>query len=101
MTSGEQTLYVIILSKKPDREFTPEAIQAHVDHLKKLDEDGALLVCGPFTDWDGGMMVLRASSKEAATEIARRDPFVKDGFENYEVRTLNRACAENNFLLDG
>lgn len=89
--------YAIILKKLKD--FTPDIINEHVEHLRSLDEKGLLILCGPFIDHPGGMLVIKASSIEDAKKIAESDPFVKNGFESYEVRTWLTACKENNYLL--
>ena len=91
------TAYVILLNKQ--RPFTDEAIRAHVEHIKSLDERGQLILCGPFTDFEGGMVVVRAGSKEEAGKIAEADPFVNEGFETYELRTMEIGCKENSYLL--
>ncbi len=100
MEQGEYLLYVILLEKNPDRPFTEPVIAAHVEHIKELDRSGKLVLCGPFLDWEGGMIVIRASSIDEARAIAERDPFITEGFETFEVRTLHRGCKENNYLLD-
>jgi len=89
--------FAIILKKLKD--FTPEIINEHVAHIKALDEKGCLEICGPFLDHPGGMVVVRAASIEDAKKIAESDPFVRNGFESYEVRTWLTACKENNYLL--
>lgn len=101
MSTDEYLLYVIILTKNPDQPFTNEVIRAHVEHIKTLDRSGKLVLCGPFLDWAGGMVVIRAGSVEEARAVAEADPFIQGGFETYEVRTLHRGCRENNYLLDG
>ena len=100
MSSDEFLLYVIMLTKNPGRSFTDEAVQAHVEHIKELDRKERLVLCGPFLDGEGGMIVIRASSIIEARSIAEADPFVTGGFETCEIRTLHRGCRENNYLLD-
>lgn len=91
--------YIIILSKV-DKNLTPfDAVKSHVEHLKKLDESGKYILGGPFTDWDGGMVIVKADSPAEAKKIAESDPFVKLGFRTYEIRTLEIANKENNYLL--
>jgi uncharacterized protein len=97
MPRPEFTAYVILLTKL--RPFTPAAIRAHVEHIRRLDERGELIVCGPFLDAAGGLVVFRASSVDAARAIAEADPFVVQGFESYELRTLEIGCKENRYLL--
>jgi uncharacterized protein YciI len=98
MSSDPYHLYVILLTQNPAQPFTPEVIRAHVEHIRMLDDHGQLVLCGPFLDWDGGMVVVRASSKDEARSIAEADPFVRGGYETYELRTLHHGCRENDYL---
>ena len=93
-------LYVILLSKIPGKTFTEAVILEHVEHIKTIHRQGRLVLCGPFIDHPGGMIVLRADSLEDAKHIAEMDPFVKQGFETQKVRTLQRGGEDNNWLLD-
>lgn len=94
----EFTRFVIVLDKVPNKETTRETIQRHVEHLRKLDQEGKLVLCGPFTDYASGMVVVTAGDKAEAEAIAKVDPFVVDGVRTYSVRTWLLACAENNYL---
>ena len=73
-------------------------IKAHVAHLKMLEERNQLELCGPFTDYDGGMVILKNVSYSEAKDIAENDPFVVSGAESYELRTWELSCAENNHM---
>jgi uncharacterized protein YciI len=77
----------------------PEAIARHVVHLRALDDSGALVVCGPFADGDGGMVCLTAEDENAARTMAANDPFVAEGFKTFRLRELTRASRENDYLL--
>jgi uncharacterized protein YciI len=90
--------YVYLMSHRPGGKTTPEMTKAHIEHVRKLDEEGRLVLCGPFKDYKGGMVVIKAESSEAARAIAESDPFIKEGFETYELRTWELGCRENNFL---
>ena len=91
----EQRLYLILLENgKP---LTADAVEGHVAHLKALDEAGRLVVCGPFTDYPGGMVLVRAGSLEEAHAAAQSDPFVSGGYKTYSIRTLDWANKENNY----
>ncbi|WP_413574673.1 YciI family protein [Bdellovibrio sp. HCB290] len=97
MNQANHTRYVILLHKN-DQETSLDTIFRHVEHLRKLDAEGTLVLCGPFTDHAGGMVVVNAANKEEAEKIAKADPFVVEGVRTYEVRTWLLACAENNYL---
>ncbi|KAB1437932.1 YciI family protein [Candidatus Galacturonibacter soehngenii] len=74
-------------------------IQSHVEFLKELDRQNQLVLCGPFTDFPGGMVILSVEDKEEAVKIAESDPFVASGCKTYELRTFAVANQENNYLL--
>lgn len=95
---GDFTRYLILLTKVPGRRFTDDLIRAHVARLKELEDAGRLVACGPFTDFDGGMCILKAASREEAVAFAEADPFVASGVETFEVRTLELSCRENNHM---
>lgn len=57
------------------------------------------MLCGPFTDYPGGMVVFLAENLLEATNIAKSDPFIASGYKSFEIRTLELANEENNYLI--
>lgn len=55
-------------------------------------------MCGPFKDYDGGIVILKAESMEATKMIAESDPLITEVFITYELRTLELYCKENKHL---
>lgn len=49
-------------------------------------ETGHMQLGGPFLDDTGGMMVMRAASREEAEGFANADPCVKNGLLNVQVK---------------
>lgn len=98
MTASDFTRFAIVLDKVPNKETSKEVIQRHVEHLRKLDQQGKLVMCGPFADFPSGMVVVKAADKAEAEAIAKADPFVIEEVRTYAVRTWLLACAENNYL---
>lgn len=90
--------YVILLSMNPGKSFTEDLIRGHVAYLRELEALGKLVMCGPFTDYPGGMVILEAENLEEARALAERDPFIKSGTENYELRTWEISNEDNNHL---
>ncbi len=90
--------YVCLLSMNPGKNLTEELIRGHVRYLRNLDQQGKLVVCGPFRDYKGGMVVFRADSYEEAQRIVESDPFITSGVESYELRTMEVSCEENNHM---
>ena len=76
-----------------------ELIKSHVAHLKKLKSQGKLVFCGPFTDYPGGMVLFLAENMDEAINTAKSDPFIASGCKTFEIRTVEPANDENNYLL--
>ena len=61
--------YVYLMSHRPGGRGTPELVKGHIAHLRRLDEQGRLVMCGPFKDYKGGMVVVKAESLDAARQM--------------------------------
>lgn len=79
--------------------LSQELITAHVEHLKTLNAQGQLIFCGPFADYPGGMVLFTSKDLEQATNIAKSDPFISSGCKSFEIRTVEPANSNNNYLL--
>lgn len=89
--------YVYLMeNKKP---ISSELVKNHVEHLKGLERQGRLILCGPFADYPGGMVVFLAEDMVEAENIAKSDPFIASGCKTFEIRTLEPANEDNNYLL--
>jgi uncharacterized protein YciI len=101
MGSDNYIRYVILLTKTPAANRNDAIIRRHVEYLRDLDRQGKLVLCGPFLDYEGGMVVVKAASVDEAKELAACDPFVREGHRTFEVRTWQLSCEENNHLGAG
>ncbi|WP_430882549.1 YciI family protein [Fusibacter sp. JL216-2] len=90
--------YAIFL-ENTSKPLTEQAINKHVQHLKDLDSKGILVLCGPFEDYPGGMVLVTCKDIESAQTIAKSDPFVSGDYRTYTIRTLEVANKDNNYLL--
>lgn len=70
--------FFVTLKNKRRGELTDSFLKTHVDYLKKLRRDGHLPFCGPLTDNNRGIWILRAQSESEAIELIKGDPFVED-----------------------
>ncbi|HXN01370.1 MAG TPA: SRPBCC domain-containing protein [Candidatus Dormibacteraeota bacterium] len=62
-------------------------VEHHQGFMKRLQDDGLLVVGGPFLDEEsGGMVVLRAASVDDATHLAHSDPSIEAGLLTVTVR---------------
>lgn len=92
-----KSLFVMLMENV--RELNFDVIQNHVKHLEALDNKGKLYLCGPFSDYKGGMVIFNVSTYNEANELAQQDPFIAEGYKTYELRTIEVANKENNYLL--
>jgi uncharacterized protein YciI len=84
-------LYALICTDKPNSLSLRKANRPqHIEYLQSLGE--TLVFAGPFTQEDGATMngslvVIEASSLDAARKIAAGDPFAKVGlFVSVDIR---------------
>lgn len=90
-------LFVMLMETQ--KQLNMEVIQRHVQHLKKLEKDGKLVLCGPFSDYNGGMVIFDTVSFDEANQLSQSDPYVLEGYKTYQLRTLEVANKENGYLL--
>lgn len=98
LPAGEDICYVYLLSPTAQDRRDMEIIRAHVSHLQELERSGQLVLCGPFSDSPGGMVIIRAASREEAAGIAARDPYVLTGIRSYELRTWSLSHEGNRHM---
>ena len=86
---------------KTYNKVTKAVITRHVENLKKLDEAGKIVLCGPFKGYPGvaGMVIFKTESFEEADARCRREPLVVEGYATYLLAALQVADKENNYLL--
>lgn len=92
--------FIILLKDKQRGTLSDDLLHAHVKHLKELKSKNILVICGPFTDNNGAVKIIKARNLEEAEFIANWDPFTKNGYyQNYEIHEFIEANEENNYLL--
>ncbi len=64
----------------------PATMRAHYDYMRKLYDDGALILGGPFKRAPGGITVLEYPSKDDAEAALSKDPGVQAGLFTFDVR---------------
>lgn len=65
-----------------------------------MQQAGSLLMCGPFADDSGAMLVFQAKSQEAAESLIQADPFIKENYyDNYSITEFYKADESNNYLM--
>jgi uncharacterized protein YciI/quercetin dioxygenase-like cupin family protein len=89
---ARQTYYAALLTRGPQWALadTPAGApiqQAHVANLRKLMQEGKLVLAGPFTD-DGqnqGLLIFQTNTQKEAEDLVKADPGVQAGRFNAEV----------------
>ena len=87
--------YVLLYESTPDfRSKVPAHIEAHRALWKTFHADRRLLMVGPFTDEPAGGAMGVFSSRSAAEEFVRVDPFVTHGIvARWTIREWNEVLA--------
>jgi uncharacterized protein YciI len=74
----KKTLWVIETRPVPGAADNPEVLRNHMYHQRDLEKQGVMFGAGPVSNAKGefeyGMIIVRAESREAAQRIADSDP---------------------------
>ena len=91
--------FAAVIEYTQDKAKIAEFRPTHRQYLGGLKERGQLVVCGPFMDDSGGLIVYEAASREAAEKLILDDPFHKNGiFLRYQLRPWNPVMANLDLL---
>lgn len=93
--------FLILFSSKQPSLLNDTLLKMHIDFLKKLRTEGYLLICGPFTDNKGAVLIIQADSREDAEVKVKDDPFIKTKYYNhFVIHEFMAAGDENNWLSE-
>ena len=93
--------FLVLLKEKSTAQLDENLLQQHIAHLHGLSKSENLLLCGPFADDSGAMLVIQAKSSAAAENLIQSDPFIKNAYyADYTITEFYKADAANNYLLD-
>ena len=98
----ENLVYVMLIERgKSYNKINKAMVMKHVEHIKRLDDDGHLVLCGPTKGYPGvaGMVILKTESYEEAEAFCKTEPLVVEGYATYKLFTLRIGDRENNYLL--
>jgi uncharacterized protein YciI len=94
--------YVMFIERgKTYNKINQEIVLKHIEHIKKLDNNGQLVLCGPLKGYPGmaGMVIFKAESHDEAKAICKSEPFVAEGYATYKLGTLEVGNKDNDYLL--
>lgn len=63
-------------------------VEKHYDRLEKALDDGRLILAGPCSDGEFGIVVFRARSEKEAEKFVEDDPAVKAGLMKAELHAF-------------
>ncbi|KZE48567.1 hypothetical protein AV540_16730 [Brevibacillus parabrevis] len=69
-----------------DQELNAKIRPAHLEYINELYRQDKVLMAGPFTDKQGGLVIYKAESLEEARTLAEADPVVVEGARTLELR---------------
>ncbi|WP_312109769.1 YciI family protein [Brevibacillus reuszeri] len=69
-----------------DQELNAKVRPAHLEYVNDLYKQGKVLMAGPFTDKQGGLVIYKAESQEEARKLAEADPVIVEGARTLELR---------------
>src|SRR6266850_8328168 len=84
-----QEFVFVFLNKKTDKVELPKAevekiMEGHMANIKRLAQEGKLIVAGPF-DGGGGIFIFKSNSGEQVKEWIGTDPGVRANRWNVEI----------------
>ena len=93
--------FLVILENKNPAGLENSLLIQHVQHLRKIHNSGNLVVCGPFADDSGAVLIIEAASQDKAEEIIQADPFIKEKYYgSYSITEFYTANEANQYLMD-
>lgn len=93
--------FLVMLKNKSNEKLQDELLKQHIEHLKELEAQNHLLICGPFCDDSGAMLVLQADSLTEIEKLIQADPFIQDKYYgDYSITEFYKADSSNNYLMD-
>ncbi|MGF1580586.1 MAG: YciI family protein [Gemmataceae bacterium] len=79
--------FAAIIEYCQDKEKIANVRPTHREYLKKLLDEGKLVVSGPITDDTGALIVYEAANHDEAEAFLQADPFHQNNiFLSYEIR---------------
>ena len=98
----EMLTYVMLIERgKTYNKINKAMVVKHVENIKKLDDDGKLVLAGATKGYPGvaGMVIFKAESFEEAKAICESEPFVIEGYATYKLFSMRVGNKDNNYLL--
>ena len=85
-------LFVVVSTPKKSPDDVKAVLPSHLAYQAEQEQQGNLVLAGPLSDDSGdhmqgtGMIIYRAASLQAATELANQDPMHSSGPRSFTIR---------------
>ncbi len=89
--------HLLFLTGLPGKTPSADVLTQHAAHLADLDNQGKLVLAGPYIGRFAGLIALRTATAAEATRIADEDPMIRGGIQSYEVVSWAQASSRNNY----
>jgi len=90
-------LFVVLLTYTKPLEEVDRHLQGHRDFLAKYYQSGHFIVSGPQIPREGGLIMLRAQSRNEVETIMAEDPFRQNGVATYQITQFRAADFAEDF----
>ena len=89
-------MFIAILTYKKPLGEVDKHLQAHREYLAKHYAAGDFIASGPQNPRVGGVIMIKATDREAVNSIISQDPFNINGIADYQIVefTLTMFCDE-------
>lgn len=91
-------MFIAILTYKKPLGEVDKYLQAHREYLAKHYAAGDFIASGPQTPRVGGVIMMKANSREAVEDIIAEDPFHINGIADYQVVEFTPTMFSDNML---
>ena len=78
-------MFIAILTYKKPLDEVDQFLQAHREYLAKHYAAGDFITSGPRAPRGGGVIMMKADSREAVDTIISEDPFHINDIANYQI----------------
>ena len=78
-------MFIAILTYKKPLDEVDQFLQAHREYLANQYADGDFIASGPQNPRVGGVIMMKAESREAVNAIIAEDPFHINGIADYQI----------------
>ena len=98
----ETLTFVMLIERTKDyNKINQILVEKHVAFIKKLDDEGKLVLCGTTKGYPGlgGMIIFTAEDQTKAKALCQTEPFVAEGYATFKLFSIKLGNQANNYLL--